>query len=75
MRREVGYDEISAHSAIGQLWNWLEEQATERARLLNKAQMPHSRSLFMGACGAYGNTKKEMQTLFAGLIDFEEENE
>jgi len=77
-RKTVKFNRVCApeiETAIEQLWYWVGEQS-DRHLLAQSPLVEDEQSIMeVGRGQAYAKVRSKMQTLFAGLIDFEQKQE
>ena len=59
-------------AAVKKLWDWADKQTdlAVKTRICGIGHEPIA--VAVGTCAAYKTVRREMRTLFAGLIDFDE---
>jgi hypothetical protein len=60
-------------SAIEQLWEWVGERGSAKRIAARQSETTDHRTYAEGSAIAYSNVRLRMRTLFAGLIDFDQE--
>jgi len=65
--------DFKLRAAVRKLWNWVAEQKYDAIQQAIEEEKIYEGEHSRGRATAYDWTKEEMRTLFAGLIDFDEE--